>query len=221
MGPVGQDVDGLCAILRAAGHEVITKGIVAAPARLDALSDSAAAVVLAVYYTLGGRLESPALRPGAWDLTADGILVELDEQLHFNRYRATTLEASSYARLPRFPLEAYRAFSVAKEQECVRLGCGQGRWMNASTEAHFGPSGPRGELSGNGSSRWKQRALYDLMKDLTQLDPDAPRLARIAIWDPLPGVPGVTVETAVHRPPDERVACALSELIGERSGQRL
>lgn len=218
---MGQDVDGLCAILQAAGHEVITKGIVAALPRLDALSDSAAAEVLAVYRKLGGQLESPALRPGAWDLTVDGILVELDEQLHFNRYRATTLEAPTYATLSRFPLTAYRAFSAAKEPDCLRLGSGQGRWMNTSTEAHFGPCGPRGDLSGNGSSRWKQRALYDFMKDLTQLDPDAPPLARITIWDPLPGLPGVTVEKAVHRPPDERVAGALRILISERSGQRL
>lgn len=174
-----------------------------------------------MYRELGGRLESPALRPGPWDLTVDGILVELDEQLHFNRYRAITLEAPTYAALSRFPLAAYRVFSVAKEPDCLRLGSGQGRWMNTSTEAHFGPSAPRGELSGNGSSRWKQRAMYDFMKDLTQLDPDAPPLARIAIWDLLPGVPGVTVETAVHRPPDESVAGALRDLIAERSGQRL
>jgi hypothetical protein len=218
---VGQDFDGLCAILQAAGHKVITKGIVAALPRLDGLPDSAAAEVLTVYRKLGGRLESPALRPGPWDLTVDGILVELDEQLHFNRYRATTLEAPAYAALTRFPLAAYRAFSAAKEPDCLGLGSGQGRWMNTSTDAHFGPSGPRGELSGNGSSRWKQRALYDLMKDLTQLDHEAPPLARIAIWDPLPGIPEVTVENAVHRPHDERVAGALCILIGERSGQRL
>ena len=97
----------------------------------------------------------------------------------------------------------------------------QGRWLNNSTEGHFGPSGPRGDLSGNGSSRWKQRALYDFMKDITQLDRQRPRLARIGIWDKLPGLPGMTVEFVVHRIPERRFVDPLRDLISERSGHPL
>jgi hypothetical protein len=220
-GIVGQDVDGFCAILRDAGHAVATKEIETPPPRLANLTDSAASQVLGVYHELGGKQEAPALRPGSWDVVVDGILVELDEQLHFNRYRALTLTVPSYEQLPRFPLAGYRAFCATKEQACLKAGAGQGRWMNDSTEAHFGPSGARGDFTGRGSSRWKQRALYDLMKDLTQLDVGARPLARIAIWDAIPGLSGVSVEQAVHRAPGKRTADGLRALIAERAGHAL
>jgi len=45
--------------------------------------------------------DAPTFRPGGWDLPFRGpLLVELDEELHFNCYRATTLEASWEADLP-------------------------------------------------------------------------------------------------------------------------
>ena len=145
-------------------------------------------------------------------------MVELDEQLHFNRYRAITLGALAYTSLPRFPLLAYQQFCETKESACLKSGSGQGRWMNDSTEGHFGPSEARGDLSGSGSSRWKQRALYDFMKDATQLDQQGPRLARIGIWDTLPGLAGMTVEHVIHRAPEPRFVDSLRALISERSG---
>ena len=49
------------------------------------------------------------IRPGGWDLafdTPDGLLlVELDEEQHFNRYRALTLEAT--AQDPTHPTQAH------------------------------------------------------------------------------------------------------------------
>lgn len=148
-------------------------------------------------------------------------MVELDEQLHFNRYRAITLGAFAYTSLPRFPVLAYQQFCETKESACLKSGSGQGRWLNNSTEGHFGPSGPRGDLSGSGSSRWKQRALYDFMKDVTQLGGQGPMLARIAIWDTLPGLAGVTVEHVIHRAPEPRFVAPLRALISERSGHPL
>jgi hypothetical protein len=56
------------------------------------------------------------------------------------------------------------------------------------------------------------------MKDLTQLEPSAPGMARIAIWDVLPGTAGVTVEEAVHGVAEPRFGDAAWELIRERSG---
>lgn len=42
-----------------------------------------------------------ALRPDAWDLAfRDGIVAELDEDVHFNRYRARTLEERWEQTLP-------------------------------------------------------------------------------------------------------------------------
>jgi hypothetical protein len=218
---MGQDVDGFCAILRDAGHTVLTTGIATPPPRVVDLPKDAAAEVAGLYRELGGRKEPGSLRPGAWDVLVDGVLVELDEQLHFNRYRAVTLQARSYTRMSRFPLASYQSFCETREDVCLRHGKGQGRWTNSSTEAHFGPAGPRGGLSGNGSPRWKQRAVYDLMKDLTQLDAGAAPLARISIWDPLPGFPGLTVEDAVNRPAEQQFAACLGVLVEERSGRTL
>jgi hypothetical protein len=40
---------------------------------------------------------SNPLRLSAWDLEFDGIAVELDEHLHFNRYRGLTLKSPRYS----------------------------------------------------------------------------------------------------------------------------
>jgi hypothetical protein len=218
---MGRDVDGFCTILREAGHRVLTAGIVTPRPRIDDLPKDVAAEVADLYRKLGGRKEPESLKPGARDVFVDGVLVELDEQLHFNRYRALTLQARSYNGISRFPLAAYRSFCTTREDACLKHGRGQGRWTNPSTEAHFGPASSRGDLAGNGSPRWKQRAVYDLMKDLTQLNPGAAPLARIAIWDPLPGLPGRTVEDVVNRPSAQGSVDGLRTLISERSGCKL
>jgi len=53
-----------------------------------------------LYQALGGM--EPTLRPGSWDLaarteTGEVIVIGLDEELHFNRYRRQTLSAPWYA----------------------------------------------------------------------------------------------------------------------------
>ena len=56
------------------------------------------------YYVAGGAPSacgpsSPRFRPGRWDLVfEEDLVVELDEELHFNRYRASTLTTSGRAR---------------------------------------------------------------------------------------------------------------------------
>jgi hypothetical protein len=59
------------------------------------------------------------------------------------------------------------------------------------------------------------------MKDLTQLNPLAPAVARIAVWDLLPGFDDVTVEHAVHRPDELEFAAGLRALIEDRAGTPL
>jgi hypothetical protein len=63
--------------------------------RLDSLPATTAASVLDLYSALGGVQLTPKLAPGGWDVVfADGLLLELDEDMHFNRYRKITLEAT-------------------------------------------------------------------------------------------------------------------------------
>lgn len=210
---MGQDVDGFCAILRAAGHEVRTSDIPASSPRLSDLEPPAQSEALRLYREFGGSHGAPQLRPGPWDIWVDGVLVELDEQLHFNRYRQLTLASPVYGGLSWFPLDTYRQFCRRHEPVCLKHGASQGRWMNPSTERHFGPSGARGDLSGSGSSRWKQRALYDFMKDVA-LHPLP--MARVAIWDVIPGLDGLTVESAVHGAVGPGLAGGLWELVTRR-----
>lgn len=132
-----------------------------------------------VYEELGGVQPAPRLRPGAWDFTFDGWTLELDEENHFNRYRAQTLDAPSYEELEAFDRTAYREYCAAHEDECSTHG---GYWINNSAAREFGPAGDRGVLSGEGSPRWKQRAFYDFLKDLAPLT-DGVTVSRIAIWD--------------------------------------
>jgi hypothetical protein len=47
----------------------------------------------------------------------------------------------------------------------------------------FGPPGTPGALDGRGSPRWKQRALYDAVKDITGLESRTLRFCRLSVWD--------------------------------------
>ena len=116
-----------------------------------------------VHATLGGRDESPQLRPGSWDLAFDGeLLIELDEELHFNRYRSVTLRRDWTTALPW--RNDYLRYCRDREVDCLAAGSWGKRWSNPSCEAMFGPGDPSGVFRQGGAPRWKQRALYDAIK---------------------------------------------------------
>lgn len=120
--------------------------------------------ILPIYRRLGGIQENPTLRPGGWDMNAGGILVELDEEQHFNRYRAATLESDWAHQLPWAPM--YRTWCDTEEDTCLRRAGSLGLWSSPSPERQFGPSAsPRMLDSPGGSARWKQRAIYDAIRD--------------------------------------------------------
>jgi hypothetical protein len=192
-------------------------GPAAARPDLATLSPRLARAVDDCYRRLGGRIELPRLRPGRWDLVVEDVMVELDEDLHFNRYRALTLGSAVYRMLPTFPLHAYRTYAASRETECLAAGSYGGKWTNPSCERHFGPAGPLGQLEGPGAPRWRQRALYDLMKDLAPLH-DGTRISRIAVWDALPGMDGYLVNDAlVGRVSTDVAAASLRQLVAERT----
>ena len=124
----------------------------------------------------------PPVRPGAWDLAFDdGLVVELDEELHFNRYRARTLQTPWAADLPWH--DTYLVHCRDRETECLAAGKWGKRWTNPSCESMFGPPDAPGTLDGTGSPRWKQRALYDAVKDIAALQSTTLRLCRLSVWD--------------------------------------
>lgn len=158
----------------------------AAPRSAD-LSSPLLAEVRQIYLTLGGTDPMSRLRPGAWDLAFEGgLLVELDEELHFNRYRQLTLEREWTLALPW--RDDYLALTADREAGCLAAGKWGKRWTNPSCEAMFGPAGMTGSFSGGGAPRWKQRALYDAVKDAASLNASTWRLARVSTHDVVSGI---------------------------------
>ncbi|WP_333890197.1 hypothetical protein [Mycolicibacterium gadium] len=172
------------------------------PPRLDALHASARDRVAELFKALSERTSMPSLRPGAWDLAFDGgLVVELDEELHFNRYRARTLQRPWATDLPWH--DSYLMHCRDQEPECLAAGKWGKRWTNPSCESMFGPPDRPGRLDRTGSPRWKQRALYDAVKDVAALQSTTLRLCRLSVWDRIgdtsigDALAGAAVEPAV------------------------
>lgn len=158
----------------------------ASPPPRPALIDLDAAdrkYVLDLYQRLGGVQAEPKLRPGSWDASFAGLVVELDEEFHFNRYRAVTLTTSN---LPW--TSVYLDYSRLHEGRCLQRARVGGRWSNPSCERQFGPAAPPGDLGApGGAPRWKQRALYDAMKDHVPRLGFGVQVARVAVFDQING----------------------------------
>ena len=147
-----------------------------------------------MYRALGGNHPAPHFRPGSWDLVCEGeLIVQLDEELHFNRYRAQTLDGDWAKDLPW--TTPYKEQCTRFESLCMKAGRWGKRWTNPSTEKLFGEPASPGDLDGvGGAPRWKQRALYDCMKDMWALDQGV-QLARISVHD---RISDRTVEDALN-----------------------
>lgn len=78
--------------------------------------------VAETYRLLGGVGSIPKVSPGSWDVILHSCVVELDEELHFNRHRLLTLQSPVYDRLPNFPRDRYRTFWRQFESECFKAG---------------------------------------------------------------------------------------------------
>ncbi len=137
---------------------------------------------LQIYKALSGIQDVVPLRFGDWDMNFNGLIVELDEQRHFNRYRLITLDSPIYEQLPKFPLKLYREYCIKYEANCIKAGGFGGNWTNSSSEKQFGHSSMPKIMDENGSARWKQRAFYDFLKDVSILVHKVP-LVRLSIWD--------------------------------------
>lgn len=180
---MGERQNVLKSILQQAGYSVAGGHLAYPDARTIEMS-VVASEVLRVYRVLGGVLNKIPMNLRKWDIEADEIAVELDEELHFNRYRFLTLQSHLYDNLAHFPLEQYRNYCKRYEINCLRAGSYGKKWTNDSCEKQYGRAELAGELTGNGAPRWKQRAFYDCVKDLTPLLLNLP-LVRISVWDSL------------------------------------
>lgn len=163
--------------------------------RLATLPHDARTAISELYRELGGVHPDPRLAPGAWDSCYESdLIMEYDESQHFNRYRAKTLNSDWAVALPW--RRDYLDYCDQFEGDCVKSRGWGGYWSNDSTERMFGTAGPPRDLDGAGSPRWKQRALYDAMRDIAAAH-GIVRLARLAVYD---DVGGITLGRALERP---------------------
>lgn len=176
------------ASLQNAGYSVVWKPTRAEVpwATTGTLPAAAVDMLLVIFRELGGVPAHPALAPRGWDLQADDVLIEFDEALHFNRYRDLTLATPWSPGLPW--AEPYRQLSVSMEGMCLRDGGYGGKWANASSDRMFGGSDRPGVLGALGSSRWKQRAVYDALKDAHAVHSPGVSMARVSIHDEIGGM---------------------------------
>lgn len=186
--------------------------------KVDDVAESAfSGEIKRVYQSLGGIRPSIPLNLLPWDMEFGGIAVELDEYLHFNRYRSITLNSTNYIHLPRFPTDDYQRYCSEHENMCLKVGRWGKRWSSTSCEAQFGDASQPGDLSGNGSPRWKQRAFYDFVKDLSRLLTDV-TVVRVALWDiVMDGDRVRTVEEVLFAPFGRTSSAALAGLVMGRA----
>ncbi|WP_314321453.1 hypothetical protein [Prevotella nigrescens] len=136
-----------------------------------------------IYKELGGTLDDFPINFGSWDISTPEFIIELDEENHFNRYRQQTLNSDIYQKIKGFPLNEYQQYCIKYESRCITHG---GYWKNNSSENQFIKSDDNGILNGSGSSRWKQRAFYDLLRDVTGLIKGIP-VIRLSIYQTFKG----------------------------------
>ncbi|QOT19361.1 hypothetical protein [Paenarthrobacter sp. YJN-5] len=169
--------------------------------------------IVSLHRALGGTMGYLDFTSGKWDFaTADGLLIEFDEQLHFNRYRKLTDRLSWSKSLPW--AGDYLNYSSLHENQCLKAGGYGGKWTSPSTEKMFGAGDPPRVFDRNGSPRWKQRALYDAVKDAYAIHGQEITMARVSIHDEI-GSRGVL--KALGRGGNGLEATALREFLAART----
>lgn len=134
------------------------------------------------YRKLGGILDVPPLFFGKWDICLTEFIVELDEEQHFNRYRAATLESYIYHMEKGFDIIDYVKYCTDYETNCLKKASWGKYWTSPSSEKQFGLPGVNCDLENSGSPRWRQRAFYDYLRDMFAMGYRIP-VMRLSIYD--------------------------------------
>lgn len=109
--------------------------------------------VFSTYKRLGGILDEAPSNAGKYDFVLADKIVELDEEAHFNRYRAITLQSKIYNDISSISMIDYLEYCRREEETCLRTKSGGGFWSNHSSIKQFWGASPNGDLSGDGSPR--------------------------------------------------------------------
>lgn len=134
---------------------------------------------------LGGEQDNYPTGFKGFDIQLSEAIVELDEEQHFNRYRKRTLESTFYPQ--NHSNEQFKKFCEMNEGVCLDRAAFGKYWRTHPSDLQFGESSPDGVFLGGhevrlGSSRWKQRAFYDFLRDVGQKI-SGYNLIRVSIYD--------------------------------------
>src|SRR5437867_1256328 len=105
-------------------------GHVPYPKHQDIVSAGYAEEAMRVYQALGGILNRFPDNVGPWDVVLNGVVIELDEERHFNRYRRATLDSSIYDEALGFDCSDYIRYCEQNEQQCLKAASHGGYWTN-------------------------------------------------------------------------------------------
>lgn len=136
-------------------------------------------VIADMYRALGGKQDEVPLNIGKYDIDLEDFIIEFDEENHFNRYRLKTLSSPIYKDWKNFKVADYQQYCTKHEDKCRTYGK---FWYTNSSDKQYGISSSNGVLDDIGSSRWKQRAFYDFVKDVYSIAINIP-IIRISIYD--------------------------------------
>jgi hypothetical protein len=116
---------------------------------------------------LGGSGQVPVLEKLKFDFKVNRHVFIYDDEVHFNRYRLSTLKSSVYE-IFSFPwAESYLRLCRTYEKECLKTGLQERIWNGPPISGKiFGKSEEPGDLSGKGSSGWKLNAYNDTQYDI-------------------------------------------------------
>jgi hypothetical protein len=119
-----------------------------------------------IYKDLGGHGPAATLSFEYHLLGNPGVLISLDEELQFHRYRLETLKHTFYETHSNFSVSDYKRFAHNHEKDALKKGLQNGFWSHKEAEKHFGNSSEPGDFYANGSPGWKWEALKATVLDL-------------------------------------------------------
>ena len=141
-------------------------------------------LVKTTYDALGGIGEKAPTFTSDWHLELEGLAVQWDDELHFNKYRRVTLRSKAYDTLKVVNKMKYLDHCRKREKECLKAGLAGKKWHHHHAEKAFGISEEPGDLGGKGSAAWRYRAWGDFLQDITALIYPI-KVLRLSIWDEL------------------------------------
>ena len=137
--------------------------------------------IMKVYRDLGGKKNDYPINFRGFDIKLKDVIVELDEERHFNRYRYETLNSPVYDNWKGFSVRKYKKWCNEYEENCLQSAHWGNSWQNKNSNEHFNISAKLSENKFSDASRWKQRAFFDYLRDVSSILMNV-KLIRLSIY---------------------------------------